>query len=168
MPHSSTSGFVASVLLSLSIALAGCSSANEPTPASPAAAAAPARPAPVPDHSSLFPDKGKVSAAVVPDHLLDMKALPGGTVADYDVKGQKYQMFIIDTDTNQKAAFMMLDMKAEMKEDPDYLAHMGGYFGMYGDKPLYCFAKLHYVAGIVGLPRDKADPLAIELAAQLN
>jgi hypothetical protein len=96
-----------------------------------------------------------------------MKAMPGGSFADYDVKGRKYRMFIIDTDSNQKAAFLMLDMKAELK-DPAYIAYMGGYFGMYGDQPLYCFAKLHYLAGIVGLPKDKADPLARSLAAQLD
>ena len=146
------------------ICLSACSSAPEPAPAPVAAPA----PAPVADHTSLFPDKGKVSTTIVPDHILDMKALPGGSLAGYDVKGQKYQMFIIDADSTQKAAFMMLDMKAELKKDPEYIAYMGGYFGMYGDKPLYCFAKFHYLAGIVGLPKDKADPLAIGLAAQLH
>jgi hypothetical protein len=63
---------------------------------------------------------------------------------------------------------MMLDIKDQLKKDPEYIAYMGGYFGMYGDKPLYCFAKTHYLAGIVGLPKDKADPLAIGLAAQLH
>ncbi len=56
---------------------------------------------------------------------------------------------------------MMLDMKAELKKDPEYISYMGGYFGMYGDKPLYCFSKLHYLAGVVGLPKDKADKIAI-------
>jgi len=146
----------------LGMGMLGCSSAPEPA-ATPAAA-----PTPVPDHTSLFPDKGKVSASVVPDHILDMKALPGGSLAQYEVKGQKYQMFIIDADSTQKAAFMMLDMKAEMQKDPEYLANMGGFSGMYGDKPLYCFAKLHYLAGILGLPKAKAEPIAINLAAQLN
>jgi hypothetical protein len=141
--------------------LVGCTSAPEPPPAAPA-------PAHVPDHTSLFPDKGKVGTSVVPDHILDMKALPGGSLAEYDVKGQKYQEFIIDADSTQKAAFMMLDIKDQLKKDPEYIAYMGGYFGMYGDKPLYCFAKTHYLAGIVGLPKDKADPLAISLAAQLH
>jgi hypothetical protein len=96
-----------------------------------------------------------------------MKALPGGSLAEYNVKGKKYQMFIIDADSNQNAAFMMLDMKAALK-DPQYISWMGGYFGIYGDKPLYCFAKLHYLAGVVGLAEDKADPLARGLAAQLH
>jgi len=140
-------------------------SCGTPPPPPPAA---PATPAHVQDHTSLFSDKGKVSTSVVPDHILDMKALPGGSLAEYDVKGQKYQEFIIDADSAQTAAFMMLDIKDQLKKDPEYIAYMGGYFGMYGDKPLYCFAKTHYLAGIVGLPKDKADPLAIGLAAQLH
>jgi len=96
-----------------------------------------------------------------------MKALPGGSLAEYNLNGQKFQEFIIDSDSAQKAAFMMLDIKDQLKKDPEYIAYMGGYFGMYGDKPVYCFAKQHYLAGIVGLPKDKADPLAIGLAAQL-
>jgi hypothetical protein len=150
----------------VSLFLAGCSSTPEPaaTTAAPPATA----PAPVPNHTSLFPNAGQVSSAVVPDHILGMKALPGGSVADYNVKGKKYQMFIVDADSNQKAAFMMLDMKAELQPNPSYIAYMGGYFGTYGDKPFYCFAKLHYLAGIVGLTKDQADPIARTLAAQLN
>jgi hypothetical protein len=145
------------------LGLMACGSAPDaaPPPAAPALA-------PVPDHTSLFPDAGKVATSVVPDHILDMKALPGGSVADYEVKGRKYRMFIVDADSGQKAAFMMLDMKAELQKNPEYLAYMGGYFGMYGDQPFYCFAKLHYLAGIVGLPKAIADPLARELAAQLH
>ncbi len=154
------------LLLILAASLVGCSSAPEPAPA-PAKPAAPAEPAHVSDHTSLFPPAGRTSAKVVPDHLLDMKAMPGGSLAEYEIKGKKYQMFIIDAESNQKAAFLMLDMKGEMK-NPEYLAHMGGYYGTYGDQPLYTFAKLHFVAGIVGLPRDKADPIAIKLAAQLD
>lgn len=148
------------------IGLGGCGSAPSPAP-QPAPAPA-ATPAPVADHTSLFPDKGKVSTSIVPDHILGMKALPGGSLAEYEVKGQKYQMFIVDADSTQKAAFMMLDMKDEMQKGPEYIPYMGGYFGMFGDKPLYCFAKTHYLAGVVGLPKDKADPLAIGLAGQLH
>ena len=154
---------IALIVCSL-LALAGCSSTPEPTPS---AAPAPAAPAEVKNHTSLFPDAGKVSAVVVPDHILDMKALPGGSLAEYNVKGRKYQEFIIDTDSAQTAAFMMLDVKAQLK-DPQYISWMGGYFGIYGDKPVYCFSKLHYVAGVVGLAEDKADPIARTLAAQLD
>jgi hypothetical protein len=153
----------APVVFSL-LTMVACSS----TPETPTTTAAPA-PAPpeVKDLTRLFPGAGKVSAVVVPDHILDMKPLPGGSLAEYNVKGKKYQEFIIDTDSAQTAAFMMLDVKAQLK-DPQYISWMGGYFGIYGDKPVYCFAKLHYVAGVVGLVEDKADPIARTLAAQLH
>ena len=146
--------------------LAGCSSAPEPAPA-PAPAKAPAAPEPPKDHTSLFPDEGKVSTKVVPDHMLDLIVLPGGSWAEYNVKGKKYQEFIIDTDSTQTAAFMLLDVKAQLA-NPQYISWMGGYFGMLGDKQVYCYSKTHYVAGIVGLPQDKADPLGRVLAAQLH
>lgn len=147
--------------------LTACSSTPEPAAnnATPPAATAPPH---VPDHTSLFPDAGKVATSVVPDHVLNMKKLPGGSLAEYNVKGTKYQMFVVDADSGQNAMFMMLDMKAEMQKDPETLASFGGYFGMYQDKPLFCFAKLHYLAGIWGLPKAKADPLARNLAAQLH
>ena len=144
--------------------LAGCSSRPEPAPAPAKVAAAPEPPK---DHTSLFPDEGKVSTKVVPDHILDLKALPGGSWAEYDVKGKKYQEFIIDTDSPQTASFMLLDVKAQLT-DPQYISWMGGYFGTLGDKQLYCYSKTHYVAGIVGLPEAKADPLGRILAAQLH
>jgi hypothetical protein len=118
------------------------------------------------DHTSLFADAGKVSTKVVPDHILDLKALPGGSWAEYDVKGEKYQEFVIDTDSDQSAAFMLLDVKAQLA-NPQYISWMGGYFGMLGDKQVYCFSKRHYLAGIVGLPEAKADPLGRVLAAAL-
>jgi len=158
--------FPALVIFLVGLGLAGCGSSPEP-PAAPSTAVKQAPPH-VQDHTVLFPDAGKIDARIVQNHVLDIAALPGGSIANYSVKGKTYQMFIIDTDSNQNAAFMMLDMKAAMAKDPDYLAHIGGYFGTYNGKPLYCFAKLHYLAGVYGLPRDKADPLAIELAAQLN
>jgi hypothetical protein len=154
-------------LLLISIALIGCSSAPEPAaePAKPVAATGPAK---VPDHTSVFDDKDKVSTSIVPDHMLGIPALPGGSFAEYNSKGKKYQEFIIDLDSNQHAAFAMLDIKHAMTGDPEYLAHIGGYFGTWNGQPLYCFAKLHYLAGVVGLPQAKADPLAIWLANQLH
>jgi hypothetical protein len=145
--------------------LVGCGSAPQPA-AKPAPVKA-AAPEPPKDHTGLFPDAGKVSTKLVPDHILDIKALPGGSWAEYDVKGKKYQEFIIDTDTTQTAAFMLLDVKAQLT-NPKYIPWMGGYFGSLGDKQVFCFSKLHYVAGVVGLAEDKADPLARTLAAQLN
>ena len=144
--------------------LVGCSSAPEPA-ATPAKAAV--APQPPKDHTSLFSDAGKVGTKLVADHILDLKVLPGGSWAEYDVKGKKYQMFIIDTESTEAAAFMLPDVKAQMT-NPQYIPWMGGYFGMLGDTQVFCFSKTHYVAGVVGLPEDQADPLARTLAAQLH
>ncbi|HEU5022616.1 MAG TPA: hypothetical protein VFT60_12020 [Bryobacteraceae bacterium] len=158
--------YAAPLICLVCLGFVGCGSSPEPA-AAPQAVAKPAPP-PVRDHTVLFPDARKTGTHLVQNHLLDIEALPGGSMADYEVKGKKYQMFIIDTDSNQNAAFMMVDMKHAMAPNPDYMAHIGGYFGTYKDKPLYCFAKLHYLAGVYGLPRAQADPLAIELASHLD
>ena len=146
--------------------LVGCGSAPEPA-ATPAPVKAAVAPEPPKDHTSLFPDAGKIDTSMVADHVLDIKALPGGSWAEYNVKGKKYEEFIIDTDSTQTAAFMLLDVKAQLA-NPQYIPWMGGYFGTLGDKQVFCYSKLHYVAGVVGLPEDKADPLARTLAAQLH
>ncbi len=152
--------------IAVALGLTACGTESAPAPETPKKAQAPAPH--VADHTSLFPDAGKLGASIIQDHIFDMAALPGGSLADYEVKGKKYQMFIIDADSIQNAAFMMLDMKSQLGPNPVYLAHMGGYFGRYKDQPFYCFSKLHYLAGIVGLPQDKADALARDLAAQLH
>jgi len=62
-------------------------------------------------------------------------------------------MFIIDTDSGQTAAFMMLDMKAEMKKDPEYIAYMGGYYRHVWDEAALTVSRnWHYLAGVLGLP----------------
>ena len=143
--------------------LIACSSA----PAPEKKAAAPPPPPPVRDHTSLLLTDHRTSAQVVPDHVLGIAAMPGGSVGDYVDGSRKYQMFIIETKTAQDAAFLMLDMRGALAH-PAYIAYMGGYFGTNAGKPVYVFAKLNYLAGIVGLDREKADPIARELAARLN
>jgi hypothetical protein len=61
----------------------------------------------------------------------------------------------------------LLDAKA-MLTDPHYLANMGGYFGVDDKKPFYMFADKQYLAGIVGLEEDLADPMARRLALRLR
>jgi len=143
--------------------LAACSS----VPAPEKKAAVPPPPPPVKDHTALLLPDHRTGAQVVPNHVLGIAAMPGGTVGDYANGGSKYQLFIIDTQTAQDAAFLLLDMKGALT-DPAYIAYMGGYFGTNAGKPVYVFAKLDYLAGVVGLDREKADPIARELAARLN
>lgn len=121
----------------------------------------------VKDDSTKLPLTGRTSAQVVQDHLLGIAKMPGGTLGEYETGGKKYQLFIIETDTAQKAAFLLVDMKDALT-GPEYLAHMGGYFGANGTRPIYAFAKLQYLAGVVGLTKDEADPIARQLAARLR
>ena len=146
----------------LALCTIGCGSSS-PTPAAKTEEAPP----PVKDNTGLLPDEGRISAHVVPNHLLDIAALPGGTLGDYKVGKKKYQLFIIEADSNQKAAFMDTDLRDALK-NPEYIAYMGGYFGDRNGTPIYGFAKLQYLAGVVGLPKDEADPIARQLAARLH
>lgn len=151
------------LVLASALALAGCSSAPEKKAEAPLPAPKPA----VKDDTSLLLTEHRTSAQVVQDHLLGISALPGGTIADYEAGGKKYQLFVIETDTAQDAAILLLDVKGALK-DPAYISYMGGYFGSDGDGPVYVFAKKTYLAGVAGLAEDKADPIARQLAAQLH
>jgi len=157
------------LLFALASALStiGCGSSS-PSAAKTEEAARPKDEAPpVKDNTGLLPAAGRVSATVVPNHLLEIPALPGGTIGDYKVGKKKYQLFIIEADSNQKAAFMDTDLRDALK-NPEYIAYMGGYFGEHNGTPVYGFAKLQYLAGVVGLPKDEADPIARQLAARLH
>jgi hypothetical protein len=103
---------------------------------------------------------------LVPDHLLGKDFMPGGNLADYKSAAGEYQLFLLEAADARAAAFMLLDWKTAMPESK-YLAHMGGYAGTDQGKPIYIFAKGPYLAGIVGLPEDKADPEARRFAARL-
>jgi hypothetical protein len=141
--------------------LAGCGPSPQPE-----AKTEPA-PAPVPDHTAALPKPGLLTSRLVPDHILDIPKMPGGSLGDYSAKGKKYQLFIVDAGTNQKAAFLLLDLKGTL-HTPEYIAYMGGYAGSDGNRSIYAFAKKQYLAGVVGLSKAEADPIAIELASHLN
>jgi hypothetical protein len=114
-----------------------------------------------------MPPEGLKGSEVIANHILGRQEMPGGTLGNYEAKGKKYQQFIVDVDDNQKAAFLLLDFKKTLK-DPDYIDYMGGYFGNDGTQNVYVFAKLHYLAGVVGLPKAEADPVARVLASHLH
>lgn len=147
--------------LAAALWLTACSPAPEKK------AAAPPPPVPVKDDTALLLPLHRTAAQVVPDHVLGIAAMPGGSVGDYDDHGKKYQLFVIETDSPDNAAFLLLDMKAALT-DPAYIAYMGGYFGTRDGKGLYVFAKSKFLAGVAGLDKDPADPIARELAARLR
>jgi len=149
----------------LAAILLGACSSPAPRKAAEKKAEAPAPP-PVKDNSEKLLTANRVSAEVVQNHLLGISALPGGTIGDYRAKGQKYQLFVIETETPQDAAIMLLDLKNTLK-DPEYIASFGGYFGADSNGNLFVFAKGKFLAGVAGLPQAKADAIARELAAKL-
>lgn len=151
------------VLLVAALFTAGCGSAPEPQKK----ADAPSAPPSVKDDTALLLTANRSSAKVVPDHLLGISTLPGGTVGDYEAGGTKYQLFIIETDTPQDAAILLLDVKGALQHST-YISYMGGYFGAGHAGTIYAFAKGKYLAGVVGLAEAKADPIARQLAAQLH
>ena len=103
---------------------------------------------------------------LAPDHLLGKDFMPGGNLADYKTAAGEYRMFLLKMADPQKAAFLLLDWKSAMPE-AKYLAHMGGYYGTDQGQPIYVFAKGPYLAGLVGLSEEKADPEARRFAAKL-
>ena len=145
----------------LALTMLACGGAADKAPP------AEAPPAPVKDLTSILPADGRVATRVVPNHILDQAKMPGGTLGDYEVKGKKYQLFILEAASSQKAAFLLLDVKGAL-QDAEYIPYMGGYYGLQGSTPVYVFAKLQYLAGVRGLKKDAADPVAIQLAARLR
>ncbi len=118
------------------------------------------------DLSTKFPLTGQVKMQLVPDHLLGKDFMPGGNLADYKTADGVYQLFLVEAPDARAAAFMLLDWKNAIPE-AKYLAHMGGYYATDQGKPVYIFAKGPYLAGLVGLAEEKADPEARRFAARL-
>jgi hypothetical protein len=145
--------------VSLLMILAGCSGgAPKETKAAPVT--------PPPDESRRLPSKDQLSTRVVAEHLLDQSIAPGGTVGEYKDARGSYQLGLIHMPSNDKAAFLLLDVKKVMA-GPRYLPNMGGYFGMRDGVPLYVFAKGEYVAIVKGLAMERADPIARTFAARI-
>lgn len=140
----------------------GCSN---PAPESKTSVPAEA-PEPPPDQSQHFSQTGLLKMERVPDHLLGKKFMPGGNLATYKRGKLEYQQFLGKMPDADHAAFLLLDWNKELKGSK-YLAHMGGYAGMDGDRPVYVFTKGAWIAGISGLPQDQADIVAREFAARL-
>jgi hypothetical protein len=149
-------------LICAALVLAGCVS-TPPAPETKAALAPP----PVKDDTALLLTENRVSASVVPDHLMGNKALPGGSLGEYAAGQKKYQLFVLETGSAQDAAILLLDYKGTLT-DSAYIAYMGGYSGADSGKPVFVFAKGKYLAGVVGLAPDAADPIARQLAARIR
>jgi len=151
--------------LSLLLITLSCSTSS-PEKNKPAGSLAPTSHDPPKDLAAKMPSTGQVKMQLVRDHLLGKDFMPGGNLADYKTELGEYQMFLLEAPDAKAAAFMLLDWKTAVPE-AKYLAHMGGYYGVVDGKPLYLFAKGPYLAGLVGLTENKADPEARKFAARL-
>jgi hypothetical protein len=147
------------------VVIAGCS-VQCSSPEKPRTQEAAAEVAPPEDQSRHFPNANLVKMDVVRDHLLDQKFMPGGNLANYQQGSTKYQQFLAKLPDAQQAAFLLLDWKKALG-GAKYLAHMGGYYGTLNGRPLYVFAKGPWIAGVVGLAEEKADPIARQFASRL-
>lgn len=107
------------------------------------------------------------SVKVVRDHVLDDATLPGGTVGRYSNKGKSYQLFVIRTDSNADAAQLLLKLKKTLP-DAEFIAHFGGYAGTHKAGALLTFTKLQFLLGVVGLPKEEADPIARQFALKIQ
>ena len=140
------------------LCLAGCSDAPKP------AAEAPKPPRPM-DEARRFPMTNRVSADVVEAPVMGKAFLPAGNIAKYKDGKSEYELFLY-RGTPGEVGIKVLDYKNSLK-DPKFIPHFGGYFGMDGEKPVFVFSKGSYLAGIVGLPLEKADALARDFAARI-
>lgn len=100
-------------------------------------------------------------------HVLDKGMLPGGNVAEYRSGGQPYRLFLAKAKNSEAAAVMLFDLKSTLGA-AKYLPAFGGYYGADGVIPMFIFQKGPFVAGVVGLIEQQADPVAREFAARLN
>ncbi len=121
---------------------------------------------PPPDESRRFPSTGLTKMEFVSGHLLGKSFMPGGNVGTYQDGKVTFQEFVGRMPDAQSAAFLLLDWKKALS-NPQYLAHMGGYFGADSGRPVYVFTKGPWIAGVLDLPQPKADERARELAARL-
>ena len=115
---------------------------------------------------ALLPPAHLVDSKAVPDHLLAKSLAAGGVLGNYRDAAGAYQLLLVRCASNDKAAFLLLDVKKLMGE-PHYLAHMGGFAGKKEGQWFYMFAKGPFIAVVQGKPEAQADVLARVFAARL-
>lgn len=118
------------------------------------------------DDTALLPKANLIGTKAVPSHLLDPSLAAGGALGNYKDRKGTFQLMLVRLASNDKAAFLLLDVKKLMTED-HYLAHMGGFAGKKGGQPFYVFAKGPFLAVVQGKPEAEADVLARVFAARI-
>ena len=143
--------------------LMACGGAATPEPeAKPAAQTKPR----TPDQRTWFALEGRTSFEVVEDDLMGKDWLPAGNVAQYDVDGKKYTLFLAFSLTPDAAALLSYEAKSKLV-DAKFVPAFGGHFGMDGETPWFVFSKGKYLLGVVGLPQDEADTVARGFAGRV-
>ena len=114
--------------------------------------------APAADDARYFPAKDRVTVQPIADHILGPTLPPGGTLAYYHGAKKNYELILIHLPTPEKAAFFLLDVKKAMT-NPKYLPNLGGFQSFKDSEPFYAFAKGPYLAAVINLDPDAADPI---------
>ena len=142
---------------------AGCDSGQKAAPtAEPVRKAA--RPA---DLTRYFPLANRGDVKLEEEHLLGKDYLPGGNIAHYKSGAKEYDLFLLKTSGNEAAALLVFEFKGKLKGVKP-IPHFGGYYGLDGEKKIFVFPKLAYLAGVVGLSEKDADGIARDFAARIH
>ena len=142
---------------------AGCDSGEK---AAPALIAVKKNPPPA-DLTRFFPLTNRGEVKLEEEHLLGKDYLPGGNLAHYKLGAREYDLFLLKTTGNEAAALLVFEFKGKLK-DAKLIPHFGGYYGMDGEKKIFVFPKLAYLAGVVGLNETEADGIARDFAARIH
>ena len=141
---------------------AACDSGQKSAPV------APVKPVVKPvDLTRFFPMTNRGDVKLDEEHLLGKDYLPGGNIAHYKNGKQEYDLFLLKTSGNEAAALLVFEFKGKLK-DPKLIPHFGGYYGLDGEKKIFVFPKLAYLAGAVGLSEKDADSVARDFAARIH
>ena len=119
------------------------------------------------DETYLFPLAGRVATQYYADHMMNKEFLPGGTMAEYNGETGEFRAFIVHLAHGGNASFLLEDYKKAL-HNPTPAANGSAYFGTDDGQPTYVFVRGPYLAGIVGLPRDRAATFAKELSDKLS
>ena len=146
----------------------GLSSCGTQAPSRPVADAKPPQAATTKDETNLFPPAGRVATQVYPDHMMNKQFLPGGTMAEYRTENNmEYRAFVVHLADGRNASFLLEDYKKVLQNSKP-APGQSSYFGTDNGQPTYVFVRGPYLAGIVGLPEDRAQVAARQLADKLS
>ncbi len=143
----------------LLVVLAGCS-----TPPAPQVSKRHAAPM---EESRRMPLENRVSADVVPDHMLGRDWLPGGTLGHYKKGVKEWDLILVKADSPTASAGWLLDYKKELV-DSKVVPSFGGFFGSDKGRPAFVFTKGAWFAAVMGLPEAEADAVARPFALRIN